>query len=465
VLFFFCFSAPKYTEKMATANPPPPSQAAAGAPSAAPFAWWACSVDECLHAAESTTAEQGLSAAEAQARLAAHGRNAMTPPERPSFLRKLWAQINNALIWILLAAGIISGAQEKFVELGLILGVVAINVTIGVVQEGKAEKAADALSSMLAPRCAVVRNGVKATLDADQLVLGDIVFVTSGDRVPADLRLLSCTNLKVLESMLTGESMAVNKTTAACSATAGVGDRKCMAFSATLVQQGQGVGLVVGTGDNTAIGAINTLVQNEAEKPSSLQVQLEIFGRVISLITLAIGVAAFLLAFFYTKSGWAEAFRASVAIAVAIIPEGLPSVVTITMALGVSAMASHKAIVRKLPAVETLGSVSTVCSDKTGTLTKNEMTAVAFITAEAHYPVTGVGYDPTLGSVTLPSGAPAPAELAARLRAMLDSAVLPNDGGVSKQAGGAWGISGDPTDVAPLVLYIKAGGNYTEAQK
>ena len=443
---------------MATANPPP----AAAAPA---FAWWACSVDECMHAAESTTAEQGLSAAEAQARLAAHGRNAMTPPERPSFLRKLWAQVNSALIWILLAAAIISGAQLEWVELGLILGVVIINVTIGMVQEGKAEKAADALSSMLAPHCTVVRGGVKATIDADQLVVGDIVFVMSGDRIPADLRLLTCTNLKVLESMLTGESMAVNKSPAACSATAGVGDRKCMAFSATLVQEGQGLGLVVGTGDHTAIGAINTLVKNEEEKPSSLQVQLEIFGRAISIITLVIGIAAFLLAFFYTKSGWAEAFRASVAIAVAIIPEGLPAVVTITMALGVSAMAGHKAIVRKLPAVETLGSVSTVCSDKTGTLTKNEMTAVHFITAEAQYPVTGVGYDPTLGSLTLPGGAPVPAEHAARLRGMLASAVLPNDGGVSKAADGTWGISGDPTDVAPLVLYIKAGGNYTEAQK
>ena len=432
--------------------------------STTPFAWWACSVEECLHSAESTSVEVGLSAAQAASRLAAHGPNKLTPPERPSFLRKLWAQVNNALIWILIAAAIISGAQLEWAEFGLILAVVCINVTIGLVQEGKAEKAADALSSMLAPHCTVIRDGVKATLDADQLVVGDIVFIMSGDRVPADLRLLNCTSLKVLESMLTGESMAVTKTTAACGAAAGVGDRKCMAFSATLVQEGQGFGLVVATGDHTAIGAINTLVKNEEEKPSTLQVQLEIFGRVVTCITLVIGIVAFLLAFFYTKSGWQEAFRASVAIAVAIIPEGLPAVVTITMALGVSAMAKKKAIVRKLPAVETLGSVSTVCSDKTGTLTKNEMTAVEFITAEAAYPVTGVGYDPTLGSVTLPGGAPVPAELAQRLRGMLASAVLPNDGGLSRQAGGGWGISGDPTDVAPLVLYVKAGGSYTEAQ-
>jgi len=206
---------------------------------------------------------------------------------------------------------------------------VVINVTIGMVQEGKAEKAADALSSMLAPHCTVVRGGVKNTIDADQLVVGDIVFLMSGDKVPADLRLVSCSGLKILESMLTGESMAVQKSLAPCPETAGIGDRKCMAYSATLVQEGQALGVVVETGDFTAIGSINSLVQNEEEKPSSLQIQLEIFGRIITVMTLLVGIAAYLLAFFYAKTSWSEAFRASVAIAVAIIPEGLPAVVTI----------------------------------------------------------------------------------------------------------------------------------------
>ncbi len=333
------------------------------------------------------------------------------------------------------------------------------------IQEGKAEKAADALKDMLAPHCTVIRGGAKSQIDADQLVVGDMVFVMSGDKIPADLRLISCTGLKVLESMLTGESMAVTKHTKPVEDKAGVGDRKNMAFSATLVQEGQGFGLVVATGDHTAIGSINSLVQNEDEKPTSLQVQLELFGRTITMITLAIGIAAFFLAFFYTKSGWAEAFRASVAIAVAIIPEGLPAVVTITMSLGVASMASKMAIVRKLPAVETLGSVSTVCSDKTGTLTKNEMTAVAFVTKVAHYPVQGVGYDPNAGKVVSPEGgAPLPPAQEARLRTMMLSAVLPNDGGLSAKPGGGWGISGDPTDVAPLVLFQKAGGDYKDAQ-
>ena len=355
-------------------------------------------------------------------------------------------------------------------QFGLILGVVAINVTIGMVQEGKAEKAADALNNMLAPHCTVVRDGSRKALDADQLVVGDIVFVQSGDRIPADIRLLTCTDLQVLESMLTGESLAVTKTITPVAEKSGLGDRKCMCFSATLVQQGQGMGLVVATGDHTAIGSINALVQGEVEKPTSLQVQLELFGRTITACTIALGIAAFLLAFFYTKTSWSEAFRASVAIAVAIIPEGLPAVVTITMALGVNAMAKQNAIVRKLPAVETLGSVSTVCSDKTGTLTKNQMTAVAFVTGGpatggAHYAVSGVGYDPTVGSILSADGTPVPPEVAARHRTLLRSAVLPNDGGLSKGASGTWEISGDPTDVAPLVLFTKAGGVHEAEQR
>ena len=298
--------------------------------------------------------------------------------------------------------------------------------------------------------------------------------------------------------MLTGESLAVKKTTEPVAEKAGVGDRKCIGFSATLVQQGQGIGLVVATGDSTAIGSINALVQGEEEKPSSIQVQLELFGRVVTIVTVLLGIAAFLLAFFYAKSTWQEAFRASVAIAVAVIPEGLPAVVTITLALGVSAMASHNAIIRKLPAVETLGSVSTgearllvprpaacpsmppplpapatkpVCSDKTGTLTKNEMTAVKLVTGNAanggaEYPVAGVGYDPSAGSVLDPESnkpiAPAAAE---RLRTLVLSSVLPNDGGLSQGAKGRWEISGDPTDVAPLVLFTKLGGAHEAVRR
>ena len=166
-------------------------------PVAPPFAWHAHTGEECQAAAESNDVDRGLTTAEAEKRLVEHGPNALAPPERPSFLRKLWAQINSALIWILIAAVIISGAQQDWAEFGLILGVVIINVTIGMVQEGKAEKAADALNNMLAPRCTVVRDGSRKALDASQLVIGDIVFVQSGDKVPADIRMLSCTDLQV----------------------------------------------------------------------------------------------------------------------------------------------------------------------------------------------------------------------------------------------------------------------------
>ncbi len=265
--------------------------------------------------------------------------------------------MNSALIWILIVASLISLYQNELAECFLILLVVVINVCIGLVQEGKAEEAASALSSMMAPHCTVVRDGVRRTIDAVDLVVGDIVFVQSGDRIPADLRMIDCTDLQILESMLTGESLAVTKTIGEVAEKAGVGDRKNLAFSATLVQQGQGTGVVVATGDQTQIGEINALVAGEAEKPSSLQVQLDTFGQLVTGLTVLIAVASFCLAVFYTGATYAEAFRSAVAIAVAIIPEGLPAVVTITLALGVNEMASQKAIVRKLPAVETLGSV------------------------------------------------------------------------------------------------------------
>jgi magnesium-transporting ATPase (P-type) len=425
------------------------------------FLWHAHTIDECKAAAESPDTERGLTTAEAEKRLAENGPNKLAPPERPSFLRKLWAQINSALIWVLLAAVVVSGAQGEWAEFGLILGVVIINVVIGMVQEGKAEKAADALSNMLAPRCTAVRNGTRVAMDASELVIGDVVFIQSGDRVPADLRIVSCTDLQIFESMLTGESLAVTKKLEPVAEGAGIGDRKCMAFSATLVQQGQGLGLVVATGDGTAIGSINALVQGEKEKPTSLEVQLELFGRAITAATIAIGIAAFFIAFFYAKSTWPEAFRASVAIAVAIIPEGLPAVVTITMALGVSVMAKHNAIVRKLPAVETLGSVSTVCSDKTGTLTKNEMTAVGVVTGAPSdggfdYTVAGVGYDPAAGSVLGASGVALEPAAAERLRAIVLSAVIPNDGGLSKKAEGKWEVRMNELAVQTAILVNNA---------
>ena len=324
---------------------------------AASSSFHALSVAQVMKLVKASPAGVGLTSAEAALRKQKEGGNALTPPPKPSFLEKLWGQVNSALIWILIVASLISLYQNELAECFLILLVVVINVCIGLVQEGKAEEAASALSSMMAPHCTVVRDGVRRTIDAVDLVVGDIVFVQSGDRIPADLRMIDCTDLQILESMLTGESLAVTKTIGEVAEKAGVGDRKNLAFSATLVQQGQGTGVVVATGDQTQIGEINALVAGEAEKPSSLQVQLDTFGQLVTGLTVLIAVASFCLAVFYTGATYAEAFRSAVAIAVAIIPEGLPAVVTITLALGVNEMASQKAIVRKLPAVETLGSV------------------------------------------------------------------------------------------------------------
>lgn len=358
---------------------------------------------------------------------------------------------------------------------------IAINITIGIVQEGNAEKAAEALKAMLSPLATVVRGGERKSVDAVDLVPGDIVFVQSGDRIPADVRWLSVTNLQVQEAMLTGESLPVAKGTAPAASKAALGDRRCMGFSATLVMSGQALGVVVETGDWAEIGKINALVAGvdaDAMK-TNLLVQLEIFGRFISIVVLIIGVTALLVAHLARDVPIGIAFQAAVAIAVAIIPEGLPAVVTITLAVGVQSMASKHAIIRQLPAVEALGSVNVICSDKTGTLTKNEMTAVGVVAADAQYRVTGAGYAPTgdlyldqPGAAADASAPPIPAEEAAAVRALLVGGVHCNDSALTRdtapadckasatQSGGSvdgWRSTGDPTELALLTVALKAG--------
>ncbi|KAI8475578.1 MAG: cation transporting ATPase [Monoraphidium minutum] len=350
-------------------------------------------VDAILKALGTTL--DGLSEQEAAARLERFGPNALTPPKKPGFLAKLWGQLNNVLIFILLAAAVVVAGLREWIEMGLILGVITINVIIGLAQEGKAEKAAEAIKAMLSSTANVVRGGQRSSMDASVLVPGDIVFIKSGDRLPADLRLLEVTNLQVQEAMLTGESVPISKNLIAVPEASGLGDRKCMAFSATTVSAGQGLGVVVATGDNAQIGQINRLVSQVESTKTNLIIQMEILGRWLAIVVVTIAIGAFLLAFLKAKEGFTHAFESAVAIAVAMIPEGLPALVTIVLALGTKKMADQKAIIRQLPCVETLGSLTVICSDKTGTLTKNEMTVVALRTAAALYKVSGVGYAPT----------------------------------------------------------------------
>ncbi|KAF8062005.1 calcium-transporting ATPase 1 [Scenedesmus sp. PABB004] len=409
--------------------------------------------------AELRSSRDGLSADEATARLAQYGRNALTPPPKPSFWRRLWNQINTLFIWILFIAALVSAALQAWPDMGLILGVVVINVSIGLFQEGKAEKAADAIKAMLSPTATVVRGGERVTVDADGLVPGDIVVIKSGDKVPADLRLLEAHNLQIQEAMLTGESVPISKNTLPVPAASGLGDRKCLAYSATAVSAGQGLGVVVETGDRAEIGKISKMVSEVQSGKTNLLIQMEILARWLAIIVGVISLSTFLLALLHAHHHAGVAFQTAVAIAVAMIPAGLPALVTIVLAMGTTIMAKNNAIVRQLPCMETLGSLTVICSDKTGTLTKNEMTLVAMRSAGALYRVSGVGYAPT-GAFTL-GDAPLPEEGAAAVKALLEGALLCNDSALTKEdgPGGApvFTPNGAPTEVALITGALKAG--------
>lgn len=262
------------------------------------------------------------------------------------------------------------------------------------------------------------------------VVPGDVVFIQSGDRVPADLRMIEVSGCQIMEAMLTGESNPITKNLKPVAEDSAIGDRKCLAFSATMVQSGQGKGVVIGTGDFAEIGRISAMVGNVEQVKTNLMVQLEMFGRWVSLFVLIVGAATFCLAFFARDEDGITAFTSTVSIAVAIIPEGLPAVVTISLALAMQMLAKNNAIIRQLPAVETLGSCSTICSDKTGTLTKNEMTVQKVQTTVCQYDVKGVGYAPE-GEIQ-GNGQRVPDDKYVALLKMFEGAVLCNDAGQSQ---------------------------------
>jgi len=349
-----------------------------------------------------TDLTHGLDSAEAKKRLAHYGPNKLHDPPVDTFLMRLGRQLNDVLTWILIATAIISAGLQSWAEFVLIIGIVIINITIGMVQEGKAAKATAALKQMLAPVATVIRDGQRQEVDARDLVPGDLVFVESGSKVPADLRISTCTNLAVQESMLTGESLPTQKNAAPVALNTGLGDRSSILYSATSVVRGQGYGLVVATGDTTEIGRIAELVSEVQDSKSELLQQIDAFGIWIGTIVIPSAVVAFLVAYltpvnlddYYTSDQkWKQALIIGISVAVSMIPAGLPAIITICMAVATQEMARKKAIVKTLPSVEVLGAVSVICSDKTGTLTKNEMTVVAVRTRHEEYAVQGVGYD------------------------------------------------------------------------
>lgn len=409
-------------------------------------------------AGQLATDEAGLSATEAAARLDRDGPNRLPAPRRRRVWERLAAQFHNVLIYILLLAGLGTALLGHVLDTAVILGVVLINALIGFVQEGRAEQALAAIRDLLAPEARVVRDGVRQRVAAEELVVGDLVVVEAGDKVPADLRLMACHNLRIDEAMLTGESMAVEKSTVAVPVEAGLGDRFDVAYSGTLAAYGQGQGWVVATGTATEIGRVSAMLEDVESLTTPLLRQVAEFGRWLSAAIVALAVATFGFGYFIAEQPLSEIFLAAVSLAVAAIPEGLPAIMTITLALGVQRMAGRQAIIRRLPAVETLGSVTVICSDKTGTLTRNEMTVQSIETAEADFAVAGVGYAPE-GDISL-SGEVVDTEGQPTLAALLRVAALCNEAELlPPEAEGVtvWRIDGDPTEGALLVAACKAG--------
>ncbi|MCT9820595.1 HAD-IC family P-type ATPase [Microbacterium sp. W1N] len=391
----------------------------------------------------------GLTEDEAASRLAAVGPNLLPEAKRtPAWLRFL-SHFNDTLIFILLASAVIKAVMADWLDFWVIISVTIINAVIGYVQEGRAEKALAGIRGMLSSDAHARRGGAWATIPAADLVPGDRVRLMPGDKVPADVRLIDAHQLRIDEAALTGESVPSSKQVAAVAADAGVGDRTSMAFSGTIVSAGQAVGIVTATGARTEIGRIQTLVGDAGGLQTPLTRQLDAFGKVLTLVILGMALVMLLVGRYLHGMPFADLISATIGFAVAAIPEGLPALVTITLAIGVQQMAKRRAITRKLTAVETLGSVTTVCSDKTGTLTKNEMTVRRLVTPVARYEVEGLGYDPA-GAISPTGGGD--------VAALLAVADLCNDADIVTEPGtGRWMLVGEPTEGALKVVAMKGG--------
>ncbi|MCB1889242.1 MAG: HAD-IC family P-type ATPase [Rhodocyclaceae bacterium] len=397
---------------------------------------------------------RGLTASEVAQRQAQYGPNALPPAPRRSAWRRFAAQFQNLLIYILLVAGAVTLLLGHLVDTGVILAVVLINALIGFVQEGRAEDALAGIRDMLPRTARVLREGHRRDVPAHDLVPGDIVWLSAGDRVPADLRLLEARNLRMDEAALTGESVPAEKQTGAVAAEATVADRLDMGHSGTLVTHGQGVGVVTAIGVATEIGRISALVGREATLTTPLMRQMARFATLVSWVILGLAAMAFAFGVGVHGRSGGEMFLAAVGLAVAAIPEGLPAIMTIALAIGVKRMAARRAIIRRLPAVEALGSVTLVCTDKTGTLTRNEMTVERALLPDGEFILSGEAYGAD-GEVRAADGALA--DLTAPcLIELARAAALCNDAEVSAENGRSR-LAGDPTEGALLGFALKVG--------
>jgi cation-transporting ATPase F len=406
-----------------------------------------------------TDLHDGLSGAQVQRRREEYGLNRLTRQKRRSELVRFLLQFHSPLLYILLAAALVTAVLQEWVDAGVIFGVVLVNALVGYVQEAKAEKAVEALAGMVRTEATVRRDGRKQRVLSEDLVPGDVVLLQSGDSVPADLRLFDIRSLQVEEAALTGESVPVQKAVGPLPADLALGDRTNLAFAGTLVTYGQGEGIVWATGDHTEMGRIATMISEAVELSTPLTRKIAQFSRLLLYVILGLAALTFLAGVVRGEHA-AEMFMAAVALAVGAIPEGLPAAVTITLAIGVSRMARRQAIIRKMPAVETLGSTTVICSDKTGTLTENQMTVSRIWAGGEVLDVTGAGYEPE-GEIRRDGRKVTPAENAA-LRECLLAGLLCNDSQLVRKEGRLH-VEGDPTEAALLVAAQKAGLEAQEA--
>jgi magnesium-transporting ATPase (P-type) len=418
--------------------------------------WHQVPLDEAL--AELGTTREGLAEEEAARRLSRHGPNRLPEPPRPGVLLRFLRQFADLLIQVLLGAALVTAVLGHWVDTAVILAVVVANAVIGFVQEGKAEAALRAIRDMLAPAATVLRDGRRRSVPGETLVPGDLVLLEPGDRVPADLRLVEVRGLRVQEAVLTGESVAVEKGTEPVAADAALGDRASLAFSGTLVTAGLGRGVAVATGAETELGRISGMLAEVEAGETPLVRQMAQFSRWLTGFVLAAAAAILAFGTFLGGQDFESLFMAVVGLSVAAIPEGLPAILTVTLAIGVQGMARRNAIVRRLPAIETLGAVSVICSDKTGTLTRNEMMVATVATAARTFRVDGEGYAPrgaflADGEEIAPDAPPLLSELAR-------SAVLCSEAELA-EARGEWHVVGDPMEGALVALSMKAGVDAT----
>lgn len=418
--------------------------------------------EEDVLSALSSDHHDGLSEQEVAERLKLFGPNSISSQQGISPLKRFLLQFHNPLIYILLVATLVTFLLQEYIDSAVIFAVVLVNAIIGYLQESKAEEAINSLKNMLSSEAVVIRDGKKQTVMATELVPGDLVLLASGDKVPADMRLFDNRDLQVDESALTGESVAVQKERAKLEEDTVLGDRVNMTFAGTLVTYGSGSGIVIATGDDTETGKIAHMISEAVSLDTPLTQKIHGFSKILLYVILGLAVITFGVGLFHGQE-WIDTFMAAVALSVAAIPEGLPAVVTITLAIGVRRMALRNAIVRKLPAVETLGSTTIICSDKTGTLTENQMTVQKLYAGGSAFDLSGSGYQPE-GSIKQEDSDADLTDLPASVRECLLTGLLCNDSAL-KQEEDLWVVEGDPTEGALITSASKAGLDQSEVNQ